>query len=118
MSIELNAYKANALCRWTLDEAVTLVREIEPWFKQQGFHVGLTGGVLYNGLSFKDVDLIVYPHKSTSTSYVEIVDKIAAIYNSAGLTLVSSMDHKTYGDEKIVHLCAYNNHRVDVFIMK
>lgn len=47
---------------WSLDEAVKTVRWLEPKLAEIGFHVALTGGVLFKGQSFKDLDLMVYPN--------------------------------------------------------
>lgn len=118
MNIELNVDKANALCRWTLDEAVTLVREIEPQLKDYGLHCGITGGVLFNGCSLKDVDLIIYPNKSTTTNYEALVDATKHALDLLGIKIVEKRNHCGYGDNKIVYMCTYNNRRVDVFIMQ
>lgn len=46
---------------WTLEEALRLVRGLQPEAKKFGFHVCLGGGVLNTGLSHKDVDLYFLP---------------------------------------------------------
>lgn len=46
---------------WTMDEAVRLIRVLEPMAAKRGFHIGLCGGVLQKGRSEKDVDLLLYP---------------------------------------------------------
>lgn len=48
---------------WNLNEAVSLIRRIEPALSAAGYHCGLTGGVLFKGESVKDLDIIIYPHK-------------------------------------------------------
>lgn len=50
---------------WALPNALELCRTIEHVIKHFGFHVGLRGGVLLNGSSAHDLDLIIYPHDST-----------------------------------------------------
>ena len=44
-----------------IQKAQELCRLVEPLLEAQGFHVGLTGGVLYKEGERKDVDLIVDP---------------------------------------------------------
>ena len=42
---------------WTLDEALSLVRSLQPEIRQFGYHLCLGGGVLNAGHSRKDLDL-------------------------------------------------------------
>ena len=42
---------------WTLNDALPLIRRIEPIAKRHGFSVALYGSVLYRGESEKDLDL-------------------------------------------------------------
>lgn len=47
---------------WTLEEALTEIRKVEPHLKQTyGCFLGLCGGVLRNGSSNKDLDIILIP---------------------------------------------------------
>ena len=47
---------------WTQREALDLVKKIEGFAPNYGYHVGLTGGVLYKDGDRKDIDVIFYPH--------------------------------------------------------
>lgn len=49
--------------KWTLDMGVELVRDVEPHLADAGWHVALTGGVLYRGSSNHDLDFVVFPHQ-------------------------------------------------------
>jgi predicted nucleotidyltransferase len=49
---------------WTMDEALSAIRSLERTANKYGLHLGLTGGVLYNGQSEKDLDVVVYPRKT------------------------------------------------------
>jgi hypothetical protein len=51
---------------WTIGQAIALVRDLEPHLAEVGWHVALAGGVLLRGESAHDLDLVVYPHDSTS----------------------------------------------------
>jgi hypothetical protein len=46
--------------QWTLEEALKLVREIHQHCPDLGYHVALTGGLLYKDGPRKDLDLIFY----------------------------------------------------------
>lgn len=47
---------------WTLDSALPVLRALEAVASKEGFHVALSGSVLYRGHSAKDLDVVVYPH--------------------------------------------------------
>lgn len=49
---------------WTITEALTLIRHIQPILHENGWHVALGGGVLNNGFSNKDLDLYFFPFGS------------------------------------------------------
>jgi hypothetical protein len=46
---------------WTLKEALTLVRTLQPKLWQRSYHMALGGGVLNRGDSHKDLDLYIFP---------------------------------------------------------
>jgi hypothetical protein len=48
---------------WFLDEAIDLVRELDPSVMAYGWHCTLAGSVLYEGSSASDLDLLFFPHK-------------------------------------------------------
>lgn len=52
---------------WTLEEAVTLARLLEPIAQGNKMHVALTGGCLYKDGSRKDADIVVYRHSDEET---------------------------------------------------
>jgi hypothetical protein len=47
---------------WIQREALDLVKKIEAFAPNYGYHVGLTGGILYKEGERKDIDIIFYPH--------------------------------------------------------
>lgn len=51
---------------WTLDEALTVIRDLQPRIKALGWHVALAGGVLNVGRSDKDLDLVFLPLQNTA----------------------------------------------------
>ena len=54
------------MSKWTLEEALELIRGLEPNLSKCGYHVALCGGVLQQGRSEHDLDVLVYPHNSTN----------------------------------------------------
>ena len=44
---------------WTLDEALTLTRRLSLGCTQAGYFVSLAGGVLQNGVSYNDLNLLI-----------------------------------------------------------
>ncbi len=46
---------------WTLEQALTLVRELQPELHARKYHAALGGGVLNTGLSYHDLDLYIFP---------------------------------------------------------
>ena len=60
---------------WSMEQAIDLVKKLDPAIRLVGFTVGITGGVIIKGYSDKDLDLIIYPMNVTeySTSAVKKV---------------------------------------------
>ncbi len=52
---------------WTLDEGLSVVRDLEAKLSTQlGVHFALAGSVLLRGTSAHDLDVVVFPHCSVS----------------------------------------------------
>lgn len=97
--------------------------------QQNGYEIGLTGSVLYKGASIKDLDLIVYPHKTT---VYEDFDRAAQALFLAGLTCIHNAEEvkaarqvkaKRWNteytpDSKHVEVWDWRGKRVDIFFMK
>lgn len=103
--------------RWTLQEALDLVRFLEPHATSLGYHVGLTGGVLQKGHSTKDVDVIFYPRKTTDGgSPKAMIAKLQVLYPGLKAYLLS---HYTREDTKLVYNCQFKDkRRMDVFFLQ
>jgi hypothetical protein len=52
---------------WTLEQALALVRSIQPACHSFNYHVTLGGGVLNQGFSSKDLDLFFLPFGNTDS---------------------------------------------------
>lgn len=46
---------------WTLEQALGLIRELQPVMRDLHYHITLGGGVLNTGQSEKDLDLFFHP---------------------------------------------------------
>lgn len=52
---------------WTLDEARSFISTVQELIFPLGHYVALTGSVLFEGESKKDLDLIIYPADTTKS---------------------------------------------------
>ncbi len=108
---------------WTLEEALALVRRLEPMLSAAGWHSGLTGSVLMRGSSAKDVDLIVYPRDSRAASADP--ESARAVLRVAGMRRDFTADQirtlwreRGSKDVKDVEMWKDGGRRVDVFFLK
>jgi len=106
---------------WSLEEALALIRMLEPKLTQVGFHVALMGSVLIEGHSTNDLDLILFPHSSNRVD----VESARLELTIAGLRPVISRarvaaawEREGSSDAKHVEVWAYNDKRVDLFFMR
>lgn len=51
---------------WTLESALIYIRALQPKAMEAGWCILLAGGVLNNGISKNDLDLLAYPKTRTS----------------------------------------------------
>ncbi len=96
----------------TLESAVELCREIEPHLAKIGYHCGLTGSCLYKGSSFKDVDVILYPHQVKEKRPKEDVLQVLS-----GLGFVPRYQTQRSCVDKDVLLLGREDRRVDCFFL-
>jgi len=108
---------------WTFQEAATFLLELEIELKKVGYHVGLLGSVLHEGWSPKDLDIVVYPHRSTG-KIPSPVD-LSVHFGNMGLRLIYNSKKvrsfwKAMGsnDKKTVEVWALGTKRVDIFFMQ
>lgn len=107
------------MSHWNLKEGVRLARYLHKALAPH-YDVGICGGVLYAGVSSKDLDVIVYPTCSTRFSR----DEVARLLTGAGFALtrpavVVQAGWREYGsrDTKWVEEWSYRGRRVDVFLL-
>ncbi len=52
---------------WGINDALALVRELQPKLHLRKYHVAMGGGVLNKGYSEKDLDLYIFPFNGADT---------------------------------------------------
>lgn len=87
--------------RWTLDNAVGIVRALQQDTRKFGFHLCLGGGVLNRGWSEKDVDLYFLPldNPQYTTSYDELIKWLESMWGQA--TKIGDYSKKRTGNDEI-----------------
>ena len=106
---------------WTLDDALRLIRDLQPSIRKFQYHVVLGGGVLNNGYSVKDLDLYFLPFGDAGIP-VDLPHLKAYLSIRLGTPAplgYSAVDHEyppdaTYGEDRYTYILA--NRRIDVFI--
>jgi predicted nucleotidyltransferase len=102
---------------WTREEALLFCSVHWEKFKEIGWHIGLTGSVLYKGHSSKDLDLIFYPRKTQQKDR----QKLCALLELLGWKRekdLTSLSHERL-DLKHVELWeTAEGNRVDIFILQ
>lgn len=96
-----------------IEDALTLIRELEPKFSDVGYHLGLTGSVLYKGESEKDLDLIAYPHDAR----VKTMSRggFSEFLKTLGFNVLDHSQSSVYDFDKDVYISYRGNQRVDFF---
>ena len=109
-------------CAWTLAEGQKVIKEILPFLKAAHFYPALTGSVLFNGSSNKDLDIIVYPANSNTCDFNNAIEAL----KRAGLTQWMDRDNvagawadKGSTDQKHVEIwLTSDRRRIDFFFLK
>lgn len=112
---------------WTLEEALTFVRELAAVIEPAGYYPGLTGSVvfarkgrIYKRRSSSDIDVILYP---ASTAVVD-EEGLKGALRSFGLVLAVPRERVTAKwrklgsqDDKHVEVWDYRGRKVDFFFL-
>lgn len=78
--------------KWTLTEALALVRDLQPISREYGYHLTLGGGVLNKGYSVKDLDLWWLPLNDASMT------RPMALVNFFGTRFLDVRPISSYGE--------------------
>jgi len=110
---------------WTLEHAQQFLGDLQNQLRPIGWCVGLTGSVLYNTVSQKDIDVILMPMgdgpwKQTTLHelYLKLYDLgFRLVKNAAEVKEEWLRDHNSH-DTKHVEIWEYNGRRVDFFFLR
>lgn len=109
---------------WTLDEALALIRLLQPETRRFGYHLCLAGGVLNKGWSAKDLDLVFAPMDQPDKladpkGMLGFLDALWGTGSDIGTPLTEdyakASEDSPYAEKKKFD---YSGMRIDVFIMK
>ena len=100
----------------TLHEAVELATKFEAVVKKYGYHIGLTGSVLY-GNNQQDIDFIVYTHHAdVCWPKIELEDMLKLL----GCQNVRSAS-KDYADAMVFkanHVNQFHDYKIDFLVLE
>lgn len=103
---------------WSLESALEFIRELEQHL-QPHYHVGLTGSVLYTGVSEKDLDIMIFPHCTEGER-----PALHKLLTDFDMRLFKDRERVIRGwrsagsqDNKIVEIWKYKKRRIDVFYL-
>lgn len=106
---------------WVMDEAIALVRLLEPKLARAGFNLALAGSVLTKGASDHDLDLVVFPHDASSV-HIEVAKielTMAGLIPMASRAKVAGIwERKGSTDTKHVERWNYKGKLIDLFFLR
>ncbi len=107
--------------KWTLEEALDVIRSLNVCTRAAGYYVGLTGSVLHKGKSHNDLDLLLVPLSDQQLDY----DRLVGVLRDFGMTLVVDKErvHARWrkvgsNDTKHVEIWSYKGKKIDCIFVK
>lgn len=105
--------------KWTFEEGVEEVKQLEKFLIPHGYHCALGGSVLHKGSSTCDLDIFIYPHKTSKTkSMLELLEA----YYRATLIHANHEDSKSTTEDDIdgkkVFYIRPDGQRIDFFFVQ
>lgn len=102
---------------WNFSEGLDWCCQANKILSKYNIHTALTGSVLFIGYSYKDLDIVMYPHKTSQSclSIYEICDILNLKFKEERTQV-----HMKYneGDEKKVFFVeTYSGKRIDIFFL-
>ena len=103
---------------WSIEQALPIVREIEKEVRVFNYYTALTGSVLHNGSSIKDLDIMLMP---LSGDCVRDMDKVVLFlrekYRSLEYRPPDFVTDKEYNDDSRLFLIgSLGDKRIDFFV--
>jgi hypothetical protein len=115
---------------WDLEQALRVVRALQPVTREYNYHLAIGGGVVNNGESKKDLDLYFlpmggFPGNEKPTNPDGLLKRLEKLWG-ASIPLQASLDTAKYGPSCYKHAVKFNrrwwnpsgatNQRIDCFI--
>lgn len=102
---------------WTIEEALPLIRAMQPVTRNHGYHLCLGGGVLNKGMSEKDLDLYFLPMGSTPSDPPALLAWLTSIWGES--TAIGAEQGYPEEEGSYIHrrIFRYSDLRIDVFIV-
>lgn len=102
---------------WNLEDALVLIRELQPKLREIDYHIMLGGSILNTGTSDKDLDLFFAPLNGYEPNRENIFNFLAERFGP----LRSLRDVPDYGPDSFPHwsemqMGHYQGKRIDIFI--
>lgn len=98
---------------WFLQEGIELVRKVDAISRPFGYTTALSGGVLFHGYSFKDLDIIFYRLKTQEA------DQWSELQKALDKFGFKNWEYRTdyhEGDNKPVYFTQFDGRRVDLIL--
>lgn len=70
---------------WTIEEALDLIRPMQGLALYENFNLGLAGGVLDRGDSYKDLDIICLPRSRKTANRESFIEEMKSVLLSKGI---------------------------------
>jgi hypothetical protein len=106
--------------RWTLEDALPLIRALQPDTKRYGYHLCLGGGVLNKGHSDKDLDLYFLPLGPNNADPDGLLAYITSLWGEGEPLSSRRAKDPSYPPDPIMRKrskFSYSGMRIDVFIV-
>lgn len=104
---------------WTLEEAVAFVRELKKTLAPANCGVGLTGSVLFQGHSYNDLDVLLYPLSGQldTAAVAAALSRGGCVLRADRARVTATWRKKGSTDTKHVEIWSYKGKRVDFFFL-
>jgi len=107
---------------WKIDEALKLIRDIQPHARMNDYNLALAGGVLDKGFSDNDLDIIVIPRSATRKPNKEtLIEEFRMQIALRGLVVSKIEELPEYGEgmegRKLTRLILSNEQIIELIFI-
>lgn len=105
---------------WTLEEAFNLISTLKQPLYEAGWAIGLTGSIITNYKSSKDLDIILFPKDCSNINHEkfrEVLRKEGLVIKWTRSDIVKFWSRKSSKDTKHVEVWYFGDKRVDIFVL-